>query len=405
MNPPQQIPARPLMNAGPGKRCRNALFLLAASAAGWLPIQAQFQSGSNGSYGPLVVTAADTTLDLPPDGVFHCTTIEVAAGRRLRFNRNALNTPVVLLATGDVTIAGEVIVSGARGTSLAGGQGGPGGFDGGAPGSAGLPAGDGLGPGGGKAGVFDGGAEGPGAASYSAQAVYSPESRRGAIYGSPLLLPVVGGSGGGGASGSPGWGGGGGGGALLIASATRIQLTGILWAVGGGGFNSSVPNSGSGGGVRLVAPWVGGTGRIEAGGYGGDGSRGDGRVRIDALDRAQLGIRIVPSAAGSVGGVLVGAPSPLPRLDVIEAAGRTIPVDSGPVNVVLPTGTPAAQTVRIRARDFGQTVAIRVVLTPDSGPGVAYDTQVDNTAANPAEVSVPVVFPVNVLTHVQVWTK
>lgn len=405
MNPPQQLPARPPTNSGTGRRSRAALFLLAVSAMGWLPVHAQFQSGSNGSYGPIAVTAADATLDLPPDGVLHCTTIEVAAGRRLRFNRNALNTPVVLLATGDVTIAGEIIVSGARGTSLAGGPGGPGGFDGGAPGSAGLPAGDGLGPGGGKAGVFSGGAEGPGAASYSAQAAYSPEAKRGAIYGSPLLLPIVGGSGGGGAAGSPGWGGGGGGGALLIASPTRILLSGVLWAVGGGGYNSSVPNSGSGGAVRLVAPSVGGTGRIEAGGYGGDGNRGDGRVRIDALDRSQLGIGIVPAAAGSVGGVLVVTPSPLPRLDVIEAAGRAIPLDSGPVNVVLPTGTPPTQTVRIRARDFGQTVAIRVVLTPDSGPGVTYDTQVDNTSANPAEVSVPVIFPVNVLTHVQVWTK
>jgi hypothetical protein len=71
----------------------------------------------------------------------------------------------------------------------------------------------------------------------------------------------------------------------------------------------------------------------------------------------------------------------------------------------LPSGTSPNQTIKVRARDFGQVVPIRVVLTPDNGAATSYDAQIDNTAANAAEVTVPVVFPVNVLTHVHVWTR
>ena len=110
-----------------------------------------FDSGSDGSMGALLVTS-NTTLALPPDGVFRFTTITVASGTALNFTPNALNTPVYLLATGDVAISGTIDVSGSAGSNVAGGRGGPGGFDGGLPGLAGTPAGDGKGPGAGKAG-------------------------------------------------------------------------------------------------------------------------------------------------------------------------------------------------------------------------------------------------------------
>lgn len=58
-----------------------------------------------------------------------------------------------------------------------------------------------------------------------------------------------------------------------------------------------------------------------------------------------------------------------------------------------------------RAQDFGQNVPIRVTLTPDNGPAQTYDAEINNTAANPAEVTVNVTFPVNVLTHVHTWTR
>ena len=42
-----------------------------------------FTSGSDGSYGPMNITS-NTTLQLPPDGIFRCTTINIAAGATLR---------------------------------------------------------------------------------------------------------------------------------------------------------------------------------------------------------------------------------------------------------------------------------------------------------------------------------
>jgi len=381
---------------------------LAILFAALAPASAQpFQSGSNGSYGAINTGGSTVTLDMPPDGIFHCTTINVGSGGRLQFRRNALNTPVYLLATGDVTITGIIDVSGARGSATAAGSGGPGGFDGGAPGAVGLPGGDGQGPGGGKAGGSTDRADGAGPASYGTVSTTGPAAKRGAVYGNPLLFPIVGGSGGGGASGNPGWGGGGGGGAIVIASTTRITVNGTIRAVGGQALNADIQNTGSGGAVRLIAPTVTGTGNavIDVRGDGGISNKGDGRVRVDALDRTGIAISFNPATTASVGGLMVVFPDPLPRLDIVDAAGRAIPIDSGPVQVLLPAGSPAAQVIKVRARDFGQAVPIRVVLTPDSGPSQSYDAQIDNAAANPAETSVNVTFPVNVLTHVHVWTR
>jgi len=79
------------------------LLLLGPSAA-----HAQtFSSGSTGADGPFAPTS-DVTLTLPPDGVFNFTTVTIPAGVTVRFTRNTANTPVTLLATGDVTIAGTL---------------------------------------------------------------------------------------------------------------------------------------------------------------------------------------------------------------------------------------------------------------------------------------------------------
>jgi hypothetical protein len=363
-----------------------------------------FQSGSDGSFGPINITA-DATIDVPPDGMIHATTINVVAGRILRFRRNALNTPVVLLATGDVTIAGTIDVSGGRGSSSAPGLAGPGGFDGGSPGSVGLPGGDGQGPGGGKAGTVTADETAAGNGSYGTTSSQGPPAKRGAIYGSALLFPIVGGSGGGGAAGNPGWGGGAGGGAVLIASSTRISLTGTIRSFGGQGLSSAIWNYGSGGAVRLIAPSVSGNGTVDVRGNGGTSNSGLGRARVDALDRSALNISFLPNSTASVGGFMVVFPDPFPRLDIVEAAGRAIALDSGPTQVLLPTGSPASQIITVRARDFGQNVPVRVVLTPDNGPAQTYDAEINNTTANPAEVAVNVTFPVNVLTHVHVWTR
>src|SRR5437879_3803477 len=167
-----------------------------------------FSSGSDGSYGSINVTS-NTTLAIPTNGIFNCTTITVASGFTLTFTKNALNTPVYLLATGDVNITGTIDVSGKFGGGVAGGDSGPGGYGGGTPGSVSVPPGAGYGPGAGLGGNADTTSAGAGGAAYARTNGY-PSTNKGAIYGNALLVPLVGGSGGGGTVGTPGVGGGGG---------------------------------------------------------------------------------------------------------------------------------------------------------------------------------------------------
>src|SRR5437773_137133 len=97
-----------------------------------------FNSGSTGVDGAFNPTTS-VTRPLPTDGVFNFTTINIPPGVTVTFTRNAANTPVTILASGDVTIAGAINVDGSpgapgsSGTQLGGngGAGGPGGFDGG----------------------------------------------------------------------------------------------------------------------------------------------------------------------------------------------------------------------------------------------------------------------------------
>lgn len=73
-----------------------ALVVLVGTTAGNLLAQ-DFSCGSTGADGAIDVNEGTVTLDLPPDGIFHATTVNVAAGATLAFNRNVLNTPVYLL--------------------------------------------------------------------------------------------------------------------------------------------------------------------------------------------------------------------------------------------------------------------------------------------------------------------
>lgn len=382
--------------------------LCAIVLVGALPalVQAQgFSSGSTGADGALNVTS-DTTLNVPPNGIFNFTTINVASGMTLSFNRNALNTPVYLLATGDVTVAGTINVDGGVGTSNppVGGAGGPGGFDGGMPGFISIGPGAGYGPGAGKGGTHStSGASIAGAGAY-AEVSTSNSTNNGTAYGSPLLVPMLGGSGGGGSTGNPGTGGGGGGGALLIASSTRIAITGTLNARGG-----SQPGSnghGSGGAIRLLSPVVSGTGSLNVTGGAWGPAAGHGRIRIDTIDRRDLRLNFNPLSAANVGSFMAVFSNPTPRLDILNAAGTAIPEGAAdPVFIQLPFGSTPERTVTVQARNFSGVVPIRVVLTPDSGDLIVVDDQIDNTTVNPAQKTVNVTLPINVRTHVGVWTR
>lgn len=99
-------------------------------------------------------------------------------------------------------------------------------------------------------------------------------------------------------------------------------------------------------------------------------------------------------------------PEPLPKLSVTSAAGNPIPEGAtAPIDLFLPVGTSPSQTITIRARDFGQSLPIRLSLCPESGDAIIYDTTIDNAAANPADATVNVVLPVNQQVRLQVWTR
>lgn len=362
-----------------------------------------FDNGSTGALGDVVISES-TTVTLPPDGILHYNTLQVNSGVTLRFQRNAMNTPVYILARGGVTNMGTIDVSGSASSndSPTSGQGGPGGFNGGMPGFGEFPPGAGYGPGGGLGGGTDShNPSGAGSGSYASVSTAYSNTNKGSIYGSPLLIPIIGGSGGGGTVGSPGRGGGGGGGAILISSNLRIHNTGRILATGGG--PNGAGNPGSGGAVRLVAPAVTGNGEVNV--YAVNSWGGHGRIRVDTIDRTDLRMNFEPDAAISVGANMFIFPNPLPRLDLVNVAGTVIPENSGPVQIQLPFGSTPNRTITVRASNWGRVVPISVVLQPDSGDPIKVDAEINNSTQNPAEVAVPVVFPVNNLVAVQVWTR
>lgn len=381
--------------------------------AGLVPLAAQFDSGSDGSFGAIDILT-DTTLQLPADGVFHATTVNIASGATLTFSRNAFNTPVYILATGDVSISGRINVSGKNGNNIVGGEGGPGGFDGGNPGSSGVEPGDGAGPGGGLAGTLTRNADGAGSGSYGSTATAGSSIQTGDTYGSPLLIPMIGGSGGGGSIGTPGIGGGGGGGALLIASNTEIELasTGQIWANGSLIFSSSVYNGGSGGSIRLIAPKVRGSGQVRAlsvftnaNSLSGSIYAGVGRIRIDTTDRSELSFDFDPPGFTSVGSNMVVFPAPLPRLDIVEVAGTNITVGTdSAVFVDLPFNADPNRTITVRAENFDKVVHYAIVLQPANGDRIVVTDSIDNASGNPATTTTNVTFPLNTQTRVHVWT-
>jgi len=158
-------------------------------------------------------------VQLPASGILNYTTVNVGPSCYLSFSPNVTNTPVTMLATGAVTIAGRVWVGYPTSSYLT--APGPGGFYGGAPGQ------NGVGPGGGITGKTDG-------------------TQNGKWVGPLGLVPIIGGSGGAGFS-IPG---GGGGGAIVIASSTSITVTGSIDASGGAFSNAGY---GANGAIRLVS--------------------------------------------------------------------------------------------------------------------------------------------------------
>lgn len=375
-----------------------------------LPAHAAFNSGSTGADGALNPTA-NTTLQVPPSGVFNFTTINIPSGVTVTFTQNASNTPVTILASGNVAISGTVDVKGKAGvfgsSGGLGGAGGAGGFRGGSGSNQlGVNGGGGFGPGGGTGGTgISTAATVAGGGSFGT----AGGTNSGPTYGTTVLLPEVGGSGGGGgASGgsNTGGGGGGGGGAILIASSGNITcVTGSqITADGGVGGGSTSGGGGGGGGgsggaIRLIANTISGVGNVLArGGVGGSNgniaaaSGGKGRIRLEAFTLS-LSATIDPPASSGLPTV-VALTNP-PTLQITSVAGQSAPATptggSGGVDITLPTQT-GPVSIQVTGHQVPTGTTVTVTVLPETGAPVT-GTAILSGTLDSTTTSVSLAFP------------
>ena len=346
------------------------------------PVAAQtYTSGSTGANDPFPTctpTPCTVIIPLPASGVLNYTTVTIPLNVTVKFTPNAANTPVTMLATSDVTIAGTISVDGADGVVASasplikpGGAGGPGGFAGGQSGGSNSLGSPGLGPGGGIpfAGTF------------------SPEIE--GNYGAPstfvALIPLFGGSGGAGRAGVTGIpglpafsgsSGAGGGGAIVIASSTQITVTGLISANGGTRPDEfpSVAGNGSGGAIRLVAPFISNTGTIRAkeGIFGSDTNQG--HIRLEAQTFGSLGTLQGFSSTSNTLGPITAASTPalmnMPTLTFSAVGGVAAPGTVAgsyvTADVSLPQGTTNSIPVTLRATNIPVGTIFTVVVAPQA---------------------------------------
>jgi hypothetical protein len=323
-----------------------------------------FSSGSTGADGALVINA-NTTVQIPESGVFNFTTVTVIPGVTLTFASNQRNTPVMILAQGDISIGGTVRVSAFCTQTCVDSDfriPGPGGFFGGAIGQAGF------GPAGGQTGN-------PG--------------EHGQWVGALTLVPIVGGSGGGGNT-SFVASGGGGGGAIVIASSASINVSGAVLADGssGGNFFGARAGSGSGGAIRLVANAVQVSGVLAA--RGGAGNAGnDGLVRLEAPIGSIGGFPVFSDAGVRPGSVDVVLPRGLSDPISVVVQGRNIPLGTQ-VNLNLSGSTSTTYTPGTLAGSFELSSATLQVNGLDRNAEthlfvfVTFDVPQNIAALNPA---------------------
>jgi len=331
------------------------LLLMAVGTAAQATIST-FVSGSTGADGALN-PSTNTIVTIPASGVMNYTTINVPAGITVTFLANALNTPIALLATGNVTIAGTISVNGGNATATAPGTGGPGGFGGGiAYNPYVVIGGSGLGPGGGQGA---GPTTTPTTGGNGSYAGIGTGNSAPTTYGNINILPLIGGSGGGGGfNGFYQSFGGGGGGAILIASTGTITHTGTITAKGGGGFSAG--GAGSAGAIKLMANNVTGSGTIDAS----SGTGGTGRTRIESFNLSFYGTSNPAFTYGIPGSVFGSAPPSIAITSIAGISAPAIPTGSFVApDVSLPNTTVNPVPVTITATNIpvGTNFTIRVI--------------------------------------------
>jgi hypothetical protein len=394
--------------------------------------QNNFVSGSTGADGAFAPTQS-MTVQVPASGVFNYTTVTIPFNITVTYTRNASNTPVTILASGDVRISGTISLNGQPGTAnAAAGAGGPGGSSGGIGGVNVGPGNNGDGPGGGGGGIVGSRCGGGGGGGYQTpgnneQGGSAVGGQGGATYGAGTLVPLVGGSGGGGGcafnNGGDGGGGGGGGGAILIATSTQIVFpaqngggfVGIIQANGGNGGNvngtGSGGGAGSGGAIRLVANNISGQGQLLVSGgssgggndYGGSG--GLGFVRMEAFNQTGF----IANAVGPSSPISSGLPGPVnpasfPSVVIASVAGVAAPgspagsFDLTP-DIVLPANQANPVTVVVNATNIPAGSTVTVTAIPSTGAGVtASGTLSGTTTSSTASVSISLPSSFSVLT-------
>lgn len=411
---------------------RAAIALVALVAS---PLAGAFTSGSTGADGALA-PSSNVEIVLPPSGVLNYTTITIPSGVTVTFKRNAQNTPVQLLASGNVSIAGTVDVRGGNGVDVGtagggtqqdegkAGTPGPGGFAGGPggkprtyPDSTRWNGSPGFGPGGGWGGISLTTPEYTSSTCYNSRRSYEAISGMGAgysvvgatgncgptfpgiaqAYGSAAIQPLIGGSGGGGGAGGTGFGGaggGGGGGAILIASSGTLSVTGTINADGGYGGAAAAPDgnlgyggAASGGAIRLVATSLSGSGSLFARatchptqGCPSLTSASTGRIRLEA-DTNTFSGQNSPTASRDVPGPVSYASFPTIRIATI--AGQAVPATpTGTRDVTLPSvSNPVTVDFATTNIPPGNTIKLRIV--PSNGdPVEALSPAITGTTAN-----------------------
>lgn len=333
-------------------------------------------SGVDGAFSP----SSNIQVQLPPSGIFNYTDVSIPSGVTVTFAKNSSNTPVIILASGNVTINGTISVNGGNGGNYnngAAGKGGPGGYDGGRGGfrsdSNAMQGGNGLGPGGGEGAPNCINCSG-GGGSYGSQGqngtLQSGQGAAGPTYGSGTLRTLIGGSGGGGAAGNgnAGPGGGGGGGAILIAASGTVTINGTVTARGGsaGSYsNSGQAGSGSGGAIRIIATTIQGEGTITAQFNNAWVDGGDGRIRLEAETYLRT--------AATTPGFTFASPKPIffsnsPSVRITTVGSETVPSSpSGFRDVVLPGATANPVTVGFETTNIPVGTTISLTATPPLG--------------------------------------
>ena len=394
-----------------------------------------YESGSTGADGALS-PVENTVVELPVDGILNYTSINIPSGVRVSFKKNATNTPVRLLVSGDVFVGGVISVSGGHAPDADpegdgntaddgdAGVGGPGGYDGGRGGRVRPSLGNdyslysaedalavsgewGHGPGGGAAGrleregssYVDCGATG-GNFSNLADIIFFQRKDRYYLectanrindieaYGNNTLLPLVGGSGGGGDRarfGVNGAGGGGGGGALLIAASGAVNITGFIIADGGdagtGLQRSYLPRynsgGGSGGAIRIIATTVIGNGVLSArAGEGAGGYRdvpaSDGRIRIEAERMRFSGWSLPQYTLGRPGSLYFEG---RPSVRIVSVGEQNVPArPSGSNDITFANALTSAVSISLQASNVPLGTVVTVNVVPVAGDLVRVDS-------------------------------